>query len=92
MAQYGRFFTQKLKKCSKNGIFRAFFVTKFLISLRIGDISEFCIDFDKRKCPYPRTLCMGMSKNQKWVAQSVSGLRTAIIGRDDQMTKKIKDF
>ena len=63
-------------------------MTKFLISLRIGDISEFCIDFDKRKCPYPRVLCMGMSKNQKWVAQSVSELRTAIIGRDDQMTKK----
>ena len=35
---------------------------------------------------------MGMSKNQKWVAQSVSELRTAIIGRDDQMTKKIKDL
>ena len=35
---------------------------------------------------------MGMSKNQKWVAQSVSELGTAIIGRDDQMTKKIKDL
>ena len=35
---------------------------------------------------------MGMSENQKWVAQSISELRTAIIGRDDQMTKKIKDL